>query len=971
MNPYCLIRYALGSALVVAGALTSNAQTLSVSNGLQLWLRADAGITTNATGGVIQWNDQSTNANHAAQGTDAQAPALVNGALNSRPVLRFDGMDDFLDVADSDSLSGAGDMASFFVVKFDDFATFRAVWSKTTTNLPAPTDLYALPGSGVLRVLRGDGTANNLGAVDSAQALRDNTYLVLGFDVTGETLNHYLNNQPNGSGTVTTNTADANTSLKIGTRNDFVTRLKGDLAELLIYNRALSLTERSNVFNYLQTKYNLLNLPPSITLTATPPGPAVNVGDVVTLNAAAADLDGTIVRVDFFANGAPVGTATQPPYSVRVRIDSAGSVQFTARATDNRDATANSAALTFTATQNGPTDLPVTAGLQLWLKADASITVGGGGGVVQWGDQSGNANNAQQLDENLAPVLTNNAVNGRPALRFDGTDDFLEIADSVSLSIVGDITSFFVLRFADFATFRGIWAKTSANLPAPTDMYALPSNGRLRLYRGNGTGTGIQFVDSASPFTAGNFLLAGFDQAGTAVTHYLNGLANGTGSITVPLADTDGTLRIGTRADLVTKLKGELAELLIFDRALSPAERRAVERYLAEKYGLPMLIAPTNMPPQIAITSPVGGQVLQAPGMVTINASASDSDGSIASVQFLADGAPLSKDTAAPYTANLNLPYGGVVTLSATTMDNLGAQNNSAAVQVCVQGPGAPAGLVGYWPLDGNANAIIGTGGIMVSNPVPAADRNGMAGGALSFDGALQQRVQIPGGGGLNAARQGTISMWVKWTGAQDTGFGSAAGAVLSRQQDGQFSDNIINLNNADPDLAAVQWRQNSAGTVNITGGALVLNDTWRHIAVTFTETNSELFVDAFSEGTGAGGALDDNPATALAIGAWTGGGDSYATATIDDVAVWNRVLASDEIQLLSSKTRTPLNLLVSPDCPSIERSGANIIVRWGSTAVLQCATDVAGPYADVPGATSPHSVPVADAPRFYRLRSP
>jgi hypothetical protein len=262
---------------------------------------------------VTQWNDQSTNGNDAVQAVDAQAPLLVNGALNSRPVLRFDGSDDFLDVADSDSLSGTGDMASFFVVKFDDFATFRAVWGKTATNLPAPTDIYALPGSGVLRIFRGDGTMVNLGSVDSAQALRDNTYLVLGFDVAGQTLTHYLNNQTNGSGTITTNTADANTSLKIGTRDDLFTRLKGDLAELLIYNRALSVTERSNVFGYLQTKYNLLNLPPAIALTASPPGPAVNVGDLVPLNATATDLDGPIARVEFFAIGAPVGTATQMP----------------------------------------------------------------------------------------------------------------------------------------------------------------------------------------------------------------------------------------------------------------------------------------------------------------------------------------------------------------------------------------------------------------------------------------------------------------------------------------------------------------------------------------------------------------------------------------------------------------------------------------------------------------------------------
>src|SRR6185436_7650732 len=97
------------------------------------------------------------------------------------------------------------------------------------------------------------------------------------FDVAGETLTHYLNNQVNWGGPVTTNTADANTPLKIGTRGDLFTKLKGDMAELLIYSRALSSLERSNVFSYLQTKYNLLNLPPSISLSSTPAGPNVGV----------------------------------------------------------------------------------------------------------------------------------------------------------------------------------------------------------------------------------------------------------------------------------------------------------------------------------------------------------------------------------------------------------------------------------------------------------------------------------------------------------------------------------------------------------------------------------------------------------------------------------------------------------------------------------------------------------------------
>ena len=93
---------------VLAETLTSFAQTLSVTNGLQLWLKADAGVTTNAAGGVTQWADQSGKNNNAVQADETLAPTFVNNAVTNKPVLRFDGINDYLEVADSDSVSISG-----------------------------------------------------------------------------------------------------------------------------------------------------------------------------------------------------------------------------------------------------------------------------------------------------------------------------------------------------------------------------------------------------------------------------------------------------------------------------------------------------------------------------------------------------------------------------------------------------------------------------------------------------------------------------------------------------------------------------------------------------------------------------------------------------------------------------------------------------------------------------------------------
>src|SRR5688572_28310994 len=163
MKTQKLFRVGLFSAVLLSGALGSFAQSLTVTNDLQLWLRADAGVTTNASGGVIGWADQTTNGNNAAQLSDSAAPLLVNGALNGRPVIRFDSMPhpspdyDFLNVPDSESLSFAGDMTTLFVVKIDDFDWFRAIWGKTAgvdQNLPAPTDIYVPQFASFVRAYR-------------------------------------------------------------------------------------------------------------------------------------------------------------------------------------------------------------------------------------------------------------------------------------------------------------------------------------------------------------------------------------------------------------------------------------------------------------------------------------------------------------------------------------------------------------------------------------------------------------------------------------------------------------------------------------------------------------------------------------------------------------------------------------------------------------------------------------------------
>lgn len=219
------------------------------------------------------------------------------------------------------------------------------------------------------------------------------------------------------------------------------------------------------------------------------------------------------------------------------------------------------------------------------------------------------------------------------------------------------------------------------------------------------------------------------------------------------------------------------------------------------------------------------------------------------------------------------------------------------------------ATLVSYWPFNGSASALRGTSGTLVGAVATTTDRNGAAGGALGFNGALAQYVSVAGGGGLNAANQGTISLWVKWSGTQDADCCGTFGAVLARQSNGQFSDNILALNTANPASARIVWKQSGASAALITGTSLV-GTNWHHVAITFSTAGSTLYFDGVPEGSGVGPALNNSAAIALSIGAWSGDGGGYSTSSLDDVAIWDKPLTADQIAELAAQTKAPLDFV-------------------------------------------------------------
>src|SRR5262249_50681439 len=77
------------------------------------------------------------------------------------------------------------------------------------------------------------------------------------------------------------------------------------------------------------------DIPPTPTLTSPAPGASITLGGSFSLAAAAADSDGSVTKVEFFANGTSIGVDTVPSYTLTWTPASAGSYTLTAVATDN------------------------------------------------------------------------------------------------------------------------------------------------------------------------------------------------------------------------------------------------------------------------------------------------------------------------------------------------------------------------------------------------------------------------------------------------------------------------------------------------------------------------------------------------------------------------------------------------------------------------------------------------------------
>lgn len=92
----------------------------------------------------------------------------------------------------------------------------------------------------------------------------------------------------------------------------------------------------------------------------------------------------------------------------------------------------------------------------------------------------------------------------------------------------------------------------------------------------------------------------------------------------------------------------------------------------------------SNKPPAVSLTTPVGGASFAVGSAITLAATASDSDGSVARVDFYRGSQLIASDTSNPYTVVWPNVAAGSYALTAVARDNIGAATTSAISTITV-----------------------------------------------------------------------------------------------------------------------------------------------------------------------------------------------------------------------------------------------------------------------------------------------
>ena len=214
--------------------------------------------------------------------------------------------------------------------------------------------------------------------------------------------------------------------------------------------------------------------------------------------------------------------------------------------------------------------------LEAWFRADDTVDAGGGA-ISQWNDRSGNGRHATQgTGTNRGTRTTSASLRNQAVVSFDGNDMYATSAFSLPRSC----TWFIVLGTI---TTRGMVAEHGNG-----DSIYMYADGNAAFAVFGGTGIGYHRAFKTNWLAANSQGSGRYDQSAAPT------LRNARATLTPD--STDGTaqasisysktLTIGARTGGSLYHTGQIAELIIYSRALTTVELGKIEAYLFNRYGV-------------------------------------------------------------------------------------------------------------------------------------------------------------------------------------------------------------------------------------------------------------------------------------------------------------------------------------------------------------------------------------------------
>jgi fibronectin type 3 domain-containing protein len=582
--------YYVISAVNTFGTSLNSSEVPATPFILAAWFAADVitGLVNGAT--VSTWTDTSGNSNNATQTVSILQPVYVTNGMNGLPVVRFN--------------STNSTCLTFNRPIQDDF-TILLVYQSSQTNQgtgaaffngaglvngdqPGAQDDFgtSLNANGQVIV----GTGNPDTSVNSGNGYNDGKPHVVTFERTESSgaLILYVDGAQVATGTGGAESLTAPLQLYLGAVPSGGGFLSGDLAEVKIYSVALASTERIAQENALVHKWG-------ITAPAMPSGVTAIAGnDQVQLdwNSYSAATYYNVKRAT--VSGGPYVTIASPVTNnfTDATVANGKPYYYVVSVVSPLGQSANSAEVGV---------LPLAPAVITWFKANNITGVANGAAVGSWSDASGNNYNATQATSGQQPKFFTNAINEMPVVRFNAANSTYL---AFNRSVQNDFTIIIVYRCSQ--TNQGVgtsfWqgaALVNGDQPFTQNDFGTSINANGQVIAG--TGNPDTSINSDGGYNDGNPHVVTFKrtQSAGALALYVDGMlaATGTGgtqALTAPVQ-----MDLGAVPSDGGSLTGDIAEVKIFNTALSDLNRNVEENSLACKYGLnignPALASPTGL----------------------------------------------------------------------------------------------------------------------------------------------------------------------------------------------------------------------------------------------------------------------------------------------------------------------------------------------------------------------------------------